>query len=112
MTFVDKIVSDFKPWLLDTAERASKTFLQIFVLQLIASGWFTVEGIIDWSILQKAVFAAAGAALSVISSAASKIKGPPSTASFVQPTIDEAKVEAGLEPLVDPEVKPENGGGE
>jgi hypothetical protein len=104
MNIVDKIITDFKPWLVDTAERAGKTFLQVFVLQLIASGWFTVEGIIDWSILQKATFAAAGAGLSVISSALSKIKGPPSTASLVQPTIDEAKVDAGMVPLVDPEV--------
>lgn len=108
MNIIDKIVQDFKPWLIDTAERAGKTFVQVFVLQLIASGWFTVEGVIDWSLLQKAAFAGAGAGLSVISSAASKIKGPPSTASLVQPKIDEAKIEAGLEPLV--EVKPEDPG--
>lgn len=94
MSLLDQLTTDFKPWLYDTAERAAKTFLQVFVLTLIASGWFTTEGIVDLSIVQKAALAAGGAGLSVISSALSKIKGPPSTASFVQPAIEEAKVEA------------------
>lgn len=83
MNLIEKLVAHFKPWALDTGERAGKTFVQIFVLQLIASGWFTVEGIIDFSILEKAGFAGGAAALSVISSALSKLFGSPDSASLV-----------------------------
>lgn len=83
MGFIDRIVSSYKLWAQDTAERATKTFIQVFVLQLIASGWFTMEGINDYSIVKKAALAAGAAALSLITSAFSKMFGSPETASLI-----------------------------
>jgi uncharacterized membrane protein HdeD (DUF308 family) len=83
MAYFDKLFSDLKPWAIDTGERSVKTFIQVFVLQLVAAGWFTMEGIIDYSIPQKAALAAGGAGLSIISSALSKLFGSPDSASMV-----------------------------
>lgn len=75
-----------KAWARDTLERAGKTFVQVFVLQLIASGWFTVDGMMDISTPKKALIAAGGAGLSVLSSALSVFVGPHADASIVNTT--------------------------
>lgn len=83
MSLFDKLIKDFGPWAKDTGERAVKTFVQVFVLQLLAAGWFTVDGIVDFSTPKRAVIAAGGAALSIVSSALSKLVGSPNSASAV-----------------------------
>lgn len=77
------LVSKYSDWVKDTAERAAKTFVQVFVLQLVAAGWFSVEGIIDVSTPKRAGLAALGAGLSVLSSALSKAFGNKEDASLV-----------------------------
>jgi len=70
-------------WIKGTGERAGKTFVQVFVLQMIAAGWFTVDGIQDISTPKRAGLAALGAGLSVISSALSSLFGNSSSPSLV-----------------------------
>lgn len=70
-------------WAKDMGERAVKTFIQVFALQMIASGWFTVDGIVDISIPKRAAIAAGGALLSVVSSSISGLYGDHGTASVV-----------------------------
>lgn len=61
----------------DTAERAVKTFVQVFVAGL------TTQSLTDLSAVKTLALAAAGAALSVVSSALSKRFGNKETASLV-----------------------------
>ena len=68
----------------DLVERAFKTFVQVFVLQLIAAGVFTVNGIAELALYQQALVAAGGSALSVVSSLLSKKFGDADTASIVK----------------------------
>jgi hypothetical protein len=73
---------------LDLAERVLATFTVTFVGQLIASGWFTVGGVIDMSILQKAGIAGLAAVLSLLKGFAAKFIGSPNTAAWL-PKVDD-----------------------
>lgn len=66
-----------KAFVKDTAERAVKTFVQVFV------AGFTTQSLTDLSAVKTLALAAAGAALSVVSSALSKRFGNKETASLV-----------------------------
>lgn len=77
------LLAAYLPWVKDTAERAVKTFVQVFILQLVAAGWFSVDGIVDISTPKRAGLAALGAGLSVLSSALSKLVGNKESASLV-----------------------------
>jgi hypothetical protein len=88
--FVDEVVGRVKVWwssswrwVLDTAERAVKTFVQVFLLQLVAAGWFSVDQIVDLSLVQRSLLAGGAAALSVVSSAISKKFGSSEDASLM-----------------------------
>lgn len=89
------LFDNVKVWAVDAGERAAKTFAQVFALQMIASGWFSMNGIVDFSVPKRCAFAAGGAALSVISSALSKAFGNGADASVVDlhpvdPAVDPA----------------------
>lgn len=76
-----------KTFWLDAAERMGKTFLQVFILQLIASGWFSVDGIQDISTAKRALIAAGGSVLSLLSSLLSTTVGNPESASLASPSV-------------------------
>lgn len=75
-----------KTWVLDTVERLVKTFLQVFIATLLASGMDLTKTVTDTSILQKAGLAGLSAALSLVFSIVSAWVNNNGTASVV-PTI-------------------------
>ncbi len=68
---------------IDVAERVFWTFLQAFGAQLVLSGWFTVDGVIDLSILEKAGLAGVAAALSFVKGLVARGVGSPTTAALL-----------------------------
>jgi hypothetical protein len=70
-------------YILDLIERVGWTFLQAFGAELVASGWFTVDGVTDLSVLQKAGIAGIAAVLSVIKGLVAKGVGSPNTAALL-----------------------------
>lgn len=72
-----------KTFLSDLGERAAKTFVQVFVATLLASGPLSIESVTDLSLLQRCAVAGVGAVLSILTSLASSKVGDPGTASAV-----------------------------
>lgn len=81
-------VASYIPWVKDTAERAVKTFIQFFLVQLVAANFFSVSGLQDMSLIKQVAISAAGAGLSVISSAISTKFGVEGSASAVTPEVE------------------------
>ncbi len=71
-----------RTWALDALERLAKTFTQVFLAQMIASG-LDVQTLTDTSTLQRAGVAAIGAVLSLVFSALSQWSANPGTASLI-----------------------------
>lgn len=67
----------------DLAERCFKTFLQVFLAQIIASGVDLTHSLTNVSTLQKAGVAGIGAVLSILFSVASAYAGNNGSASVV-----------------------------
>ncbi len=95
-----------KTFWIDAGERMLKTFIQVFVLQLIASGWFSVDGIQDLDTGKRALLAALGAVLSLLSSLLSTAVGNPTSASLAAPPVPQVEATPDLIEIVE-EAKPE-----
>lgn len=65
----------------DLTERVVWTFLQAFGAVLVASGWFSVDGVTDLSIVQKAGVGGAAAVLALLKGVLAKRVGDPNSAS-------------------------------
>lgn len=78
----------------DIVERVSWTFLQAFGAQLVASGFFTVDGVVDLSILQKAGIAGVAAVLSLIKGLVAVNVGSKETAATLPESLDAKPVVA------------------
>jgi Putative lactococcus lactis phage r1t holin len=76
-----------KRYVLDLLERVAWTFLQAFLAQLVASGFFSVDNVTDLSILQKAGIAGIAAVLSFVKGLVARQIGSPYTAA----TLDESE---------------------
>ena len=72
-----------RAYVVDLVERVVWTFLQAFGAQLVASGWFTVAGVVDLSIVQKAAIAGLAAVLSLAKGVVAKAVGSPDSAQLV-----------------------------
>lgn len=70
----------------DVVERVIRTYLQVFIGLLIASG-FGVDGAVDLSVLATAAVAALPAVLSLIMSLLARGVGDSESASFAKPPI-------------------------
>lgn len=68
-----------KKWFKDTLERSAKTFVEAFLILMIASGTLSV----DISSAKSAALSAGAAGISVIISALSSLRGDPGSASIV-----------------------------
>lgn len=66
----------------DIVERVLSTFAVAFLAVLIASGWFSVDGITDVSILAKAALAGVAALLSLAKGVAARWIGDAGSASL------------------------------
>jgi len=77
-----------KRYAVDLAERVTWTFLQAFGAQLVVSGWFSVDGVDDLSLLQKAGIAGAAAVLSLLKGLVAKHVGSPTTAALLPASED------------------------
>lgn len=72
-----------KTWALDAIERLAKTFCQVFLAQLLASGLDLTGALTDTSSVQRAAVAGIGAVLSLVTSALSSWSADPGTASII-----------------------------
>lgn len=68
-------------YLIDLAERVGWTAVQTFLAVLVASGWFSVDGVVDTSILQRAGIAAIAAVLALLKGVVAKLIGDRNSAS-------------------------------
>ena len=67
----------------DAVERLAKTFAQVFLAQIVASGLDLTGALTDTSSLQRAAVAGIGAVLSLVMSAVSSWAADPGTASLI-----------------------------
>ncbi|MBL7487064.1 holin [Frankia sp. AgW1.1] len=73
-----------KKFWIDLGERVLVTAVGAFLATLIASGWFSVPGLVDTSILGKAGLAAAAAVLALLKGLAASFIGSSDSASLVK----------------------------
>lgn len=66
----------------DLSERALSTFVQVFLAQLALSGFFSVEGVVDLALVQKAGLAGVAAVLSLVKGIIATRVGVESSASL------------------------------
>jgi hypothetical protein len=67
----------------DLIERVVFTFLETFGAQLVASGFFTIEGVTDLAILEKAAIAGIASVLAVLKGLVARSVGSPNTAALL-----------------------------
>lgn len=78
-------------YIVDLAERIGFTFLQAFGALLVVSGFFSVDGVTDVSIIQKAAIGAVAAVLALIKGIVAKAVGSPNTAAILPADEDTPK---------------------
>jgi Putative lactococcus lactis phage r1t holin len=70
-------------YVLDLIERVGWTFLETFGAVLVASGFFTIDGVTDLAIVEKAAIAGIASVLAVIKGLVAKGVGSPNTAALL-----------------------------
>lgn len=85
-------------WFKDTLERLLKTFVQVFLAQIIASGFAPddLDAITDLSNLQRAAVAGIGAVLSVVFSLVSAWASSSNGTASLVPAVVDAETHGGL----------------
>jgi hypothetical protein len=86
----------------DLFERAIRTFVGVFFLQLFASGVSPddLAGITDWSIVTKAALAGAGAVLAILIGFVLSVFGPKNGTTSLVPDVVDAEVVRALNPHI------------
>jgi hypothetical protein len=76
------LTDSVKKWFRDAAERALRAAVGSFCAVMLSGSVFSMDGVADTSIVQRAAIAGLGAAASVVLSLAAKWAGDPTNASF------------------------------